>query len=70
MKKIAIFASGSGSNAENIADYFKDSKEAAISLIICNKSDAFVLERAKKLGIPSKVVTGAEMKTKKLLCLY
>lgn len=62
MKKIAIFASGSGSNAENIADYFKDSKEAAISLIICNKSDAFVLERAKKLGIPSKVVTGAEMK--------
>ena len=62
MKKIAIFASGSGSNAENIADYFKDSKEVAISLIICNKSDAFVLERAKKLGIPSKVVTGAEMK--------
>lgn len=62
MKNIAIFASGSGSNAENIADYFKGSGDVSISLIVCNKADAFVLERAKKLGIPSKVVTGADMK--------
>ncbi|MCR5395551.1 MAG: phosphoribosylglycinamide formyltransferase [Bacteroidales bacterium] len=61
MKNIAIFASGSGSNAENIADYFKDSKEVSISLIICNKADAFVFERAKRLGIPSKLVTKADM---------
>ena len=53
MKKIAIFASGSGSNAENIAGYFSSSEEIEISLILSNRKDAFVHERAKKLGIPS-----------------
>ena len=62
MKKIAIFASGSGSNAENIVEYFKESTDVSVSLIVCNKADAFVLERAKRLGIPSKVVTGKEMR--------
>lgn len=61
MRNIAIFASGSGSNAENIANYFSDSQEVKISLIICNKADAYVFERAKKLGIPSKLVTKADM---------
>ena len=65
MKNIAIFASGSGSNAENIAEYFNDSANVSISLIVCNKADAFVLERAKRLGIPSKAVTGAGMKDEK-----
>ena len=55
MKRIAIFASGSGSNAENIANYFKSSPEIEISLILSNKKDAFVLERANKLNIPSYV---------------
>ena len=54
MKRIAIFASGSGSNAENIAKYFKDS-EVEISLILSNKKDAYVLGRAKNLSIPSFV---------------
>jgi phosphoribosylglycinamide formyltransferase-1 len=62
MKSIAIFASGSGTNAENIALYFKDSHEVRISVIICNKPDAYVLERAKKLGIPSEILTGADMR--------
>ena len=53
MKKIAIFASGSGSNAENIARYFSGSREVEISLILSNRKDAFVHERAKTLGIPS-----------------
>ena len=52
--KIAIFASGSGSNAENIAKYFEGS-ETEIALILTNKSNAFVLERAKKLEIESVV---------------
>lgn len=55
MKKIAIFASGSGSNAENIANYFKGNDELEISLILSNKKDAYVLERAKNLEIPSLV---------------
>lgn len=61
MKNITIFASGSGSNAENIANYFSGSDEVRISLIVCNKADAYVFERAKKLGIPSVLLTKADM---------
>lgn len=55
MKKIALFASGSGTNVENIAKYFKDSNEVEISLVLSNKRDAYVLERAKNLNILSSV---------------
>lgn len=57
MKKIAILASGSGSNAENIAKYFGESNYAQVSFIIANNPEAYVLERAKRLGIESAVVT-------------
>ena len=53
MKRIAVFASGGGSNAENIARYFATNPEVEISLILSNKADAFVHERAKILHIPS-----------------
>lgn len=62
MKKLAIFASGSGSNAENISNYFQGREDVSIALIVCNKADAYVLERAKKLGIPSCVVDKEGMK--------
>lgn len=66
MKNIAIFASGSGSNAENIANYFaENNKEARIALIVCNKADAYVFERAKRLGIPSRLLTKTEMTDEK-----
>jgi len=51
--RIAIFASGNGSNAENIYDFFKANKSIEIVSILCNKKDAFVFQRAKKLGIAS-----------------
>ncbi|MDE5423661.1 phosphoribosylglycinamide formyltransferase [Ancylomarina sp. DW003] len=60
MKKIAIFASGSGSNAENIAHYFNSNSEVEVSLILSNKKNAFVLERAKKLNIPTRTFTRAD----------
>ncbi len=63
MKRIAILASGSGSNAENIARYFEKSDYAEVALIIANNPNAYVLERAKKLGIESVVVTKAEFMT-------
>jgi phosphoribosylglycinamide formyltransferase-1 len=50
---IAIFASGSGSNAENIINYFSKSEILQFPVIISNKKDAFIHERAKKLNIPS-----------------
>lgn len=53
MTNVAIFASGNGSNAQNIAEYFSGHPKVRISLILSNKKDAFVLERAKNLGIPA-----------------
>jgi phosphoribosylglycinamide formyltransferase-1 len=53
MKVISIFASGSGTNAQAITDYFKKSQQVKIGCILSNRPDAFVLERAKNLGIPS-----------------
>ncbi len=56
MKKIAIFASGNGSNAENIARHFSGSSLARVSLIVSDNSRAYVLERAASLGIASIVI--------------
>ena len=55
MKKIVVFASGSGSNAERIATYFTEKASAKVSLILCNNPQAGVLARAKRLEIPSLV---------------
>jgi phosphoribosylglycinamide formyltransferase-1 len=52
MKRIAIFASGSGSNAENIYHYFKHHKDVQIDLILTNNPNAGVIERAQRLDIP------------------
>lgn len=68
MIRIAIFASGSGSNAENIANYFKNKPEVEISLILTNNSEAFVIKRAKKLNIKSLIFTKEQfLKTDKIL---
>ena len=48
MKRIALFASGSGSNAEKIADYFVGSSDIEISLILSNNPKAGVIERARR----------------------
>jgi phosphoribosylglycinamide formyltransferase 1 len=56
-KKIALFSSGSGSNAENIIRYFSNKTGFEFPLILSNKSDAYVHERARNLGIPSFTFT-------------
>ena len=48
MKRIALFASGSGSNAEKIATYFADNESVEISLILSNNAKAGVIERARR----------------------
>jgi len=55
MKRLAIFASGSGSNAENIAKYFRKRSGAKISIILTNNPKAFVIDRAAQLKIPVEV---------------
>ncbi|MDL2227272.1 phosphoribosylglycinamide formyltransferase [Bacteroidales bacterium OttesenSCG-928-K03] len=59
---IAIFASGNGSNAENIANYFKGNPKVNVKLFLTNKNDAYVIERAKKLNIPCVVFSPKELK--------
>lgn len=52
---LAIFASGSGTNAQRIIEYFQSKVGTEVSLVLSNKSDAFVLTRAQSLGVPSMV---------------
>lgn len=61
MHRIVIFASGSGTNAENIIRHFKNSSSVRVSWILCNKPDAGVLDRAKELGIPTRVFNKKEL---------
>lgn len=61
-KRIAIFASGAGSNANAIAEYFKGNDKIEISLIASNKADAGVLNVAKKHNIPAFVFSKEEFK--------
>ncbi len=62
MKKIAIFASGSGSNAENIIQYFAQKPHFCVKSVFCNVPDAYVLERAKKYRIPTFVFNREEFR--------
>ena len=55
--RIAIFASGSGSNAENIVHYFSGSSEFQFPLIISNQTNAYIHKRAETLKIPSFTFT-------------
>jgi phosphoribosylglycinamide formyltransferase 1 len=50
LKNIAIFASGSGSNAQKIVEHFIGNTEINVSMILCNNPEAGVIERAKKLN--------------------
>src|SRR5438552_9375224 len=52
MKHIVIFASGSGTNAENIIQYFQANKKAVITSIFCNNPTAGVIDRAKRFQVP------------------
>ena len=58
---LAVFASGSGSNCENLILHFRQSEVAKVSLVVSNKSDAYVLERARRLDVPTVVITKAEL---------
>ena len=61
MKRIVIFASGSGTNAENIIKYFQKNNLAKVTLVLSNKSTANVLDRAKKLSVPSETFNKSEL---------
>lgn len=60
-KKIILFASGSGTNAENIIKYFQRNNKAEVVLVLSNKKEAGVLARAKKLGVKASYFTRKEL---------
>ena len=64
---IAIFASGGGSNAEKIIEYFKTSSKGVVALIVTNNPTAYVIERAKNHGIPFYVHSKEDAENGKLL---
>ena len=58
---IAIFVSGSGTNCENLIRHFSTSERIRCALVVSNKPDAPALDRARRLGVPTAVVTRAEL---------
>ena len=61
MKNIAVFGSGSGSNAEKICRFFSSSKRARVVLIGTNKKEAQITVRAKKLKVPLLVFSKEDL---------
>ncbi|MDO4789999.1 MAG: phosphoribosylglycinamide formyltransferase [Porphyromonas sp.] len=64
LSRLVIFASGSGSNAENIIRYFRSSQRrsnAEVVAIVSNKKEAYVHQRAKELNIPSYTLSAKEL---------
>jgi phosphoribosylglycinamide formyltransferase-1 len=60
IKNIAIFASGTGTNADRIIRYFASSDKVHVSFVLCNKPEAPVLEKARLLGVPTYLRTKAQ----------
>lgn len=61
MKKIVLFASGSGTNAENIIQYFKNSSLAKVAAVFSNNQQAKVLDRAHQHDVPALVFSRTEL---------
>jgi phosphoribosylglycinamide formyltransferase 1 len=62
MINVAVFASGSGSNAEKIAEHFIDRQDSRIRLIFTNNKDAGVITRARNLNIPCEIISNDRFK--------
>lgn len=61
MINLAVFASGGGTNCENIIRYFKDSDKVNVALVVANKTGIPALEKAERLGVPTRVLSKADL---------
>lgn len=66
MKRIAIFASGEGTNAERIIRYFEGNKAVEITLVVTNKEQAGVIRRAENLKVPAMYLPAKDFKEGKI----
>lgn len=62
MIRIAVLASGSGSNAQRLIEHFAQHAKARVVLVGCDQPEAGVLQRAWDLGVPSYLFNGAQLK--------
>ena len=67
MKKIVVFASGSGTNAENIIQYFSKNDVASVAAVFTNNANAGVIERAKKYNVPVEIFSKEDLLESKIL---
>ena len=70
MKNIAIFASGSGTNAENITRYFANSENVNVAVVLSNNRNVGVHGRVNKLGVPSFVFSRDEFAAGKIVNIH
>ncbi len=61
MINLAVYASGGGTNCENIIKYFKGSEKVRVALVVANKPGVPALEKAERLGVPTIVVPKADL---------
>lgn len=61
MINLAVFASGGGTNCENIIRYFKGSDKVRVALVVANKAGIPALEKAERLGVPTRVLSKADL---------
>lgn len=61
MRKIVIFASGSGSNAEKIILHFRDNSQIQVAAVFSNNATAKVLEKSEKLGVSTVIFDKNEL---------
>jgi phosphoribosylglycinamide formyltransferase-1 len=66
MKNIAVFVSGSGSNAENLFRHFENSDTARVTVLFANRPDIYALERAGRLGLEAVVFDKNELQSGKV----
>jgi phosphoribosylglycinamide formyltransferase-1 len=64
-KRIVIFASGNGTNTQNVIQYFQHGEIAEVILVLSNKKDAKVLERSKNLNVNTISFTKEELNSEK-----
>lgn len=62
LNNLAIFASGNGTNCENIIRHYANSNKARVVLVVCNKKDAPVVKRSEALGVPVKLISAQELR--------
>lgn len=65
MRKIAVFASGSGSNFQAIIDAVKENQlSCEVVMLVCDKPGAYCIERAEQAGVPTFVISPKDFASK------